>query len=179
MLAAARGARIYSCDEAFGQHAGEVDSQAGPTLRKVLTLDIGDRLDQPIDVQVEDVFRLYREEFPLIVRDLAAIRGGVVVEGAALLPELLAAHRIPPEHAVWLVPTEDFQRWHYERRGWAHDFLAGRPELEDLFDRWMRRDAHFAVLVAQQARELGYQVIVVDGSAAAKKIAATVDTLVS
>jgi len=170
ILAAARKVPLYSCDDAFERHA------AGPTFEKVSAMNIGDRLAQPIEVQVEDVVRLCRDEFPLIVRDLG---DAGLVEGAALLPELLAARDVPPDRAVWIVPTEDFQRRHYGRRAWAHDLLAAAADPDRAFTRWMRRDAAFARLVADQARELGYPVVTVDGTVGAIEIAAAVDGLLT
>jgi 2-phosphoglycerate kinase len=168
-IAAARGLPLYSCDDAFERHA----VVGGPTLKKVAGMTIGARLAQPIDVQVEDVFRLYREEFDLILRDLDAI-GPAVVEGAALLPELLAGHGAAGDRAVWMVPTEAFQRRHYAARTWARDMVAGTADPGEAFDRWMRRDAVFAMRVAEQARELGYRVIPVDGTVAPEDLAAEV-----
>lgn len=177
IVAASRSVPSYSCDDAFGRHAATIQPPAGQTLRRLTAMAIGDRLAQPIDVQVDDVFRAYREEFPLVVRDLRDFGGVVVAEGAALLPELLAAIGVPPDRAVWIVPTEGFQRRHYRQRAWVHDLLAPVSGAEDAFDRWMSRDASFARLVAAQARELGYRVITVDGTVPAAEIAATVDEM--
>ncbi|BEL04747.1 hypothetical protein Q0Z83_029380 [Actinoplanes sichuanensis] len=157
-IAAARGTAVYSCDDAFERHA-----DAGPVLRKVTAIGVGERLAQPIRAQVDDVFELYREEFPLILDELRAAGAGTVVEGAALLPELLAGIGVPAERAVWIVPTEEFQVRHYRGRAWAHRLLAGLDHPEEAFARWMRRDAVFARAVADQARDLGYRVVVADG----------------
>ncbi|MEU4424318.1 hypothetical protein AB0F81_27165 [Actinoplanes sp. NPDC024001] len=115
---------------------------------------------------------LYREEFPLILADLRHAADGTVIEGAALLPELLAALGVPPDHAVWIVPAPEFQLRHYQQRTWAHDLLAGTASPEEAFTRWMQRDALFAQRVAAQATDLGYRVIVTDGSAGATQLAA-------
>jgi hypothetical protein len=168
---------VYSCDEAFPRHAATVEAADGPTLKKVTAMSVGDRLAQPIEVQVDDVFRLYREEFPLIMRDLADADGPIVVEGAALLPELVAGQRIPRDRALWIVPTEDFQHRHYRLRGWAHDLLAATADPDLAFRRWMRRDAAFARLVAGQARALGYPVITVDGTTGVDDVAAEITKL--
>ncbi|MEV4755831.1 hypothetical protein AB0J86_12065 [Micromonospora sp. NPDC049559] len=176
-LAADRGATLYSCDEAFERHAATVDPERGRTLRRVVALGIEERLGQPVDRQVDDLFRLYVEEFPLILADLARIAGARVPEGAALLPELLAARRVAPDRAVWIVPTGEFQRRHYRRRRWAWELLASLPEPEWAFDRWMRRDELFASRVAEQARDLGYPVIVVDGTAPVERVTAAVRRL--
>ncbi|MBG0563999.1 hypothetical protein [Actinoplanes aureus] len=173
IIAAARDVPLYSCDDAFERHAA-----AGPTLKKVTAMNIGDRLAQPIEVQVGDVVRLYREEFPLILADLGNA-GARVVEGAALLPELLAGIGVPREQAVWIVPTEEFQHRHYRQRAWAHELLASLARPDQAFTRWMRRDIAFARLVADQARDLGYPVIVVDGTTSATQVAAAVHELLS
>ncbi|GAA3287771.1 hypothetical protein Dvina_26360 [Dactylosporangium vinaceum] len=165
-LATAAGALLYSCDDAFDRHA-----DAGPAMRRVVAMSVADRLAQPIEVQVEDVLRLYREEFAPIREDLAA--GGFgLAEGAALLPELLHGVGVPADRAVWIVPTEEFQRAHYARRPWARDLVAATPDPPDAFDRWMRRDAAFARRVAGQARDLGYRVITVDGTQSVRQVAA-------
>jgi 2-phosphoglycerate kinase len=169
MIAAARRVAVYSCDAAFDRHT----LTGGPTMRKVAALGIGDRLAQPIETQVDDVLALYREEFPQILQDLADRPDTPVVEGAALLPELLAARQVPPQEAVWIVPSEEFQRSHYRRRQWAWPLLAGLNDPEAAFDRWMRRDIRFAELVAEQAHDHGYRVIVTDGSVPAAGLAAS------
>jgi 2-phosphoglycerate kinase len=176
MLAASWQLPLYRCDDAFARHAAVVEPAAGPTLKKVTAMPIGDRLAQPIEVQVGDVVRGYREEFPLIVQDLAGA-GPILVEGAALLPDLLAGLDVPRNRAVWMVPAEDFQRHHYRRRQWAHDLLASLVDADGAFDRWMRRDAVFARLVAEQARRLGYPVVSVDGTAEPADVAASVEDL--
>ncbi|GAB2576359.1 hypothetical protein Aab01nite_13160 [Paractinoplanes abujensis] len=155
LVAESVGWPLYSCDDAFDRHA----AVAGPAMRKVTTMPIGERLAQPVDVQVEDVVRACREQFPLILADLPP---AAVVEGAALLPSLLAGLPVPPADAVWLVPTPAFQRHHYARRRWARDLTRGLPP--SAFDRWMERDERFAARVAAEARDRGYRVLTVDGS---------------
>jgi len=179
LLATRSNLRLYSCDDAFERHAAAVRPDAGPTLQKVTAMSLEERLAQPVEIQVGDVFRLYREQFPLILHDLDDAGGPVLAEGAALLPELLAGRNVPADRAVWVVPTEDFQHRHYRQRTWAADLLAPTSDPQRAFRRWMRRDADFARLVAEQARELGYPVITVDGTTDATGIAATVDALLA
>jgi hypothetical protein len=87
VLPANRRFALYSCDDAFERHAAAITAMHGPTLKKVTTWSVAQRLAQPVEVQVADTLQLYREEFPLIT---VALRVPLVVEGAALLPELLA-----------------------------------------------------------------------------------------
>lgn len=176
MLAASWQLPLYRCDDAFARHARLVDSATGPTLTKVTAMPIGDRLAQPIEVQVGDVVHAYREEFPLIVQDLAGV-GPILVEGAALLPDLLAGLNVARNRAVWIVPTEDFQRHCYRHRQWARDLLASLVDADGAFERWMRRDAVFARRVAEQASRLGYPVVTVGGTAEPADVAAAVEDL--
>lgn len=163
-LARDLGARLYSCDDAFERHAAAVAPSAGPTLAKVTSWGTGRRLAQPVEVQVRDVQELCREQWPLVLADLHATAGPVVVEGAALLPELVVPLGVPADRAVWVVPTEAFQHEHYARRRWALDLVASTEDPAAAFERWMQRDALFAVEVARRARELGRPVLVTDGS---------------
>lgn len=176
-VAAGCGVALYSCDDAFEPHAASVAPANGPTLKKVTSLGVTERLSQPIDVQVADVFKLYREEWPLILTDLQALSGPVVAEGAALLPELLADLQVPSDRAVWVVPTERFQRDNYARRRWAQDLLRATADPAGAFDRWMQRDAQFAAQIADHARTLGYSVLVTDGSGSVQDVRVTVSTL--
>jgi hypothetical protein len=52
-----------------------------------------------------------------------------------------------------------------------------RPD--EAFRRWMRRDAVFAAKVADQAHDLGYPVIVTDGSVGVRRTTAMVARLLS
>ncbi len=174
VLAYGGRAAVYSCDDAFDRHAGAVSAAAGPTLKKVTTIGVAQRLAQPMRIQLADVFRLAREQFPLILDDLRSMSGPVVAEGSALLPELLASHGVGADRAVWMVPTPEFQRYHYAQRPWARRLLAGLPEAAGAFETWMQRDSQFAADVSAQAREFGYRVWTIDGSSAADEIAAQI-----
>lgn len=174
LLAPGRRASVYHCDDAFDRHATAVSAAAGPTLKKVTTIGIAERLTQPLRIQVADVSRLAREEFPLILDDLGSMSGPVVAEGSALLPQLLATHGVQADRAVWMVPTPEFQRYHYGRRQWARKLLAGLPDAPGVFDTWMQRDSHYAADVAAQARDLGYRVWTVDGSCSTSDLAAQI-----
>lgn len=133
-------------------------------MTTLLGRSIEDRLNLPIEQQVDDEFAFYRAEFPLIADDLARIDGPVIAEAAALLPSLIHGCDVSPDHAIWLIPTESFQRQYYARRQWAWDLLKDTSNPARLFDRWMARDALFANRVRAEADEIGYRTIVVDGT---------------
>jgi hypothetical protein len=153
----------YTCDDFFDLHCAEL-AATSETCRSILQVSHPERLALPVESQVDLEFSAYREQFPLIWRDISRIGAPVLAEGAALLPELLARQNIPQNHAVWIVPTEPFQRTMYRQRDWAWSMLAAESDPEYLFDRWMQRDASFAKVVTEQARAFGYHVITIDGT---------------
>lgn len=147
------------CDDEFERHAADAPVEWGPTLKKVTSISTEDRLAQPHGIQVADVFRLYREEWPRILDDLNTMKGAVVAEGSALLPELLFEFGVPVGRAVWIVPAESFQRAHYARRGWAQELLGQTADPGAAFESWMQRDDQFATVITTQARETGYSLL--------------------
>jgi len=163
-LAATLERPLYTCDDHWDDHVRRATEAERPVLRKLGALPADVRLRQSLERQVADVVEAYREEFGLILLDLDG--GGSassVVEGAALMPELLAAVGVPADRAVWLVPTVEFQRDRYARRAWARELLVDAPDADVLFETWMRRDAAVGRIVTLQAADLGYWVIAVDG----------------
>lgn len=108
-----------------------------------------------------------------------ATPGLLVIEGAALLPELLAALGVPTGRAVWVVPTGALQREHYTRRAWAGDLVERTIDPVAAFEQWMQRDARFAEMVTEQAHAVGYRVLVTDGTTSVTSAAATLTALLS
>jgi hypothetical protein len=101
---------------------------------------------------------------PLVLEDLAALGGRtlVVAEGPTLLPDLVHRHLASPEHALVLVPTDDFSERMLTRRGGGRGLGTSDPER-----------AHAALLarnrilnrtIRERAVALGLPVVVVDGS---------------
>ena len=103
----------------------------------------------------------------MIVDDLLALPRStpIIAEGAALLPDLVSGLLPGRSRAVWIIPTESFQREHYtpEKRPFVNDILAHCQNPVLAFANWMDRDVEFAKRVAQQARGLGLEVVTVDG----------------
>ncbi len=165
-LAAKHGGRVYRCDEAYYRHLASITPDEHPVFSRLAHASCDDLWMRPTPQQVGDEIALYREEFPLILADLAALPStqAVIAEGAALLPELLDRLGVLPRRAVWIVPTERFQREHYARRAWRHDVLASCTDKERAWRNWMERDAGFARVVAREARQRGNRVLTVDGA---------------
>lgn len=163
-LAGEHGLRLYSCDAEHERHAAEARRRGLRTFVKLATLGFARIMGRPHEEMLRDALELCREEFPMILEDLAALPPGrpVLAEGTALLPELVAGAAGPDPRAVWLVPTEAAQRERYARRPWAAGLLRAAPDPDGAWDRWMRRDTATAEHVRQQAQARGLPVVVSD-----------------
>ena len=166
MLIAKYGWYLYRCDEAYERHISIVTPEDQPVFSQLSTLT-GDALwMRPLAQQISEEICLYQEEFPLILDDLLALpkTTPVLVEGAALLPHLVAPHLVACHQALWMVPVPEFQMKYYTQRAWAQEIVATCTYPEQAFANWMQRDISFAAYVAQKALEREFFLIRVDGS---------------
>jgi hypothetical protein len=167
ILAKSYGLRAYHCDEAFGEHQQRLSQALQPTLHKWTTTDWDDLWMQSPDVLLAEAIAAYREHFGLVVADLLALPRGapMLAEGTCLLPNLVAEMLHTPHQAMWLVPTEAFQRRYYPQRGsWVQDIVTACRDPQQALENWMARDVAFARWVTDQTLQLGLKHIVVDGS---------------
>lgn len=177
-LAKRHGLTVYRCDDAYYQHANLITPERQPTFFRLAHASCDQLWMRPIEQQVSEELELYRGEFPLILADLKAMPAGspIVAEGAALLPELLAGINIESRRAVWVVPTEPFQRDHYVNRAWRHDVLERCTDKERAWQNWMARDAGFATSVAHDTRTRKYRILTVDGTRTIGDMAHSIET---
>jgi hypothetical protein len=80
------------------------------------------------------------------------------------MPEFVALLGIDRDKMIWMVPTEGFQRTHYEQRDWRHDVLSACSDPNRGWENWMARDAAFAREVTRQAHASSLELVIVDGS---------------
>lgn len=167
MLAKKYGLRVYKCDDAFWEHAKRVDPAKHPTFHRLTHMTWDELWMRPVAVQIADEFACYREQFGMIIDDLLVLPRStpVIAEGAALLPDLVSDLLPDRDRAVWVIPTEPFQREHYtpEKRPFVNDILAHCQNPTQAFANWMDRDVGFAKRIAQQAQELDLKGLTVDG----------------
>lgn len=168
MLASEYGLEVYCCDNAFFEHAKRVDPREQPVFHRIIHMTWDEIWMRPVGVQIADEFACYREEFALIIDDLLAYPQStpVIVEGAALLPNCVSGLLLDRCRAIWVVPTEAFQRERYapEHRPWMWDILNQCADPERAFRNWMDRDVGFARQIVKRAQTLGLKVIEVDGT---------------
>jgi len=171
-LATRYGLRVYHCDEHFAEHSRKATPEEQPTLWRLNQMSWDEIWMRPVDLQVQEALTVYREEFPMIVADLLAMprTRPIVAEGTALLPDSVAAVLDDPRRAVWLFPSEGFQRQAYPQRGeWVQAILQQCTDPEEAWERWMERDVRFAHWVAEEARQRGYRVLWVESEGSLRK----------
>jgi hypothetical protein len=166
-LAQRYGLTAYHCDDHWDAHVAQADPEQEPHMARIGQMSWDEIWMRPVAAQVSYELGVYREEFPMILRDLAERRhqtAGLLAEGAALLPEGVAPLITDARQALWVVPTAAFQRRVYPNRGaWVQQILAQCSDPEQALANWMNRDIAFARHVAAQAEELGLRVLWVDG----------------
>jgi len=157
---------VYHVDEAFEEHRRRIDPDEHPVLHKWTNTPWNELWMQPVDALLEEAIACYREHFKMVVEDLLLLPASefVLAEGTCLLPDCVANVLMDRERAIWVVPTEKFQREHYSRRGtWVQGILSQCENPEQAFQNWMDRDAAFAEWVRREARRLGLKLMEIEG----------------
>jgi len=164
-LAESYSCRTYLCDDAYEAHLESARPETQPLMSQVAAMTWDDIWMHSAEFLVEREVKFYEEEFLMIVRDLLALppHPPLLAEGTALLPGLVSQVS-PPGQAIWVVPTEEFQREHYARRPWVDDILRQCRHPAQAFENWMARDSAYAKLVIREAQDRGLKVVKVDGS---------------
>lgn len=150
-LAAEYSFTYYKCDDCYDDHM----SRSTPDQQSYMYKIKDQTWDQvwskqfcslSVEEQIEDVIRVYEEQFSLILEDLLSRpkTTPILVEGAALLPNLVAPLLTDLNHAIWIVSTPEFQVEHYKKREWIHRILKQYDDSDLVFSNWMERDSGFA-----------------------------------
>jgi hypothetical protein len=176
ILAQEYGLQTYHCDDRYEAHLKRADRDKHPRMFRASGVTWDEVWMHPVDYLVAREFAFYREEFEMVMEDLLAMpwSSPILAEGAALLPECVAPLLARPNQAIWVVPTEDFQRTQYARRDWVEDILRQCQHPDEAWENWMGRDAAFARQVLSDATERQLAVLEVDGSQSIQRNAETI-----
>jgi 2-phosphoglycerate kinase len=165
-IAGRHGLRLYPTDDVMRDHGSRSNPADSPFLHEFIAMTMDERwADRSPEVMLE-TFHWYRGEgFDLIVEDLLGLPAGpaVIVEGFRLLPHLvqpLAA----PGHAVWLLPTPDFRRAAFDRRGSTWKIAGRTSDPAKALHNLLERDRMFTERLRAETRRLGLAAIEVDAT---------------
>lgn len=173
------GLAVYHVDQVFyDKHLSQITPQEKPVLYKWHNTPWNELWMQPHEVLLDEARASYNEHFDLIIRDLEDIEHPkpVIVEGTALLPDLVSALIQDNSTAIWLVPDEAFQRQHYPLRGdWVQGILSHCESPERALENWMNRDAAFGAWIIERTRLLQLEHLTVDGKRSIEENAHIID----
>lgn len=172
-LAAEYGLRLYSSDDMMSEHAGRSNPSDDPLLHAFLAMDMDERwVNRTPRVMFETFHWFQGEGFDLILEDLLALpeKPPIVVEGFRLLPRLVAPLLSLPNQAVWLVPTPEFRRVAFDRRGFTWDIPKKTSNPERALSNLLERDQLFTDVVFQEATARRLRVIAVDGNLSREEV---------
>lgn len=141
-LADKHGLRLYSTDEAMGDHARRWRPEDCPYLTEFVKMSMDQRwVDRAPQTMLETFHWFHGEGFGLIIEDLLALAQdqAIIAEGFRLLPHLVKPLLHDPSHGVWLIPTPEFRLAAFESRGttWTIPNKTSNPKraLSNLLER--------------------------------------------
>lgn len=166
MIAKTYNFYYFKVDDFLEKYMNQGKEKGREICVKQFELSIEETWMREPQLQCEEELIYYREIFDFILEDLADIKykNGIITEGAAYLPELMQKYFIDKKHYVSITPTEEFQWHHYKQRPWVPYVLEGCKDKEKAFENWMKRDTLFGEYVNKQAKAMGYETFVTDGS---------------
>lgn len=155
----------YKVDDHEKEHADRCRPDRHPVMFRLSRMNWNDIWSRPVALQVQEEIEYYQDRFEMIIEDLEKIDPGrpIILEGVALVPDLIRPYGIAPERAIFMVPTKEFQILHYQQRSWIQHLLQECDDPKQAFENWMLRDHLFGQEVFRQARASNYHTIVVDG----------------
>ena len=166
VLAEAYDIRVYHVDEAFDNHRERVTPAEQPMLLKWMTTPWNELWMRPVSVLLKEAIAYHEELFDMILDDLLSLAGRkpILVEGTSLLPERVHELLSGRQQALWVIPTDRFQKAQYADRGaWVEGLLRECDNPERVFINWMDRDLAFTKWMTAQISGLGLAYIEVDG----------------
>lgn len=156
----------YKCDDHLDRYIEIGSEEKKEIMIKFKNMNLDQTwLLRSIDEQVRDELVFYREAINIIIKDLEEnySEKSVVVEGAAILPEVIEKLGIDSNRYICMVPTKEFQLENYRKRDWVKYYLSECSDPERAFYNWMERDAEFSKIVMQHAVSNNSNIILVDG----------------
>jgi 2-phosphoglycerate kinase len=155
---------IYHVDDAFFLHRDEFTPEQYPINYKWIHTPWESLWNQSHKVLFTETILAYKEHLQFVFLDLLSYDDLVIAEGTSLLPQYIAPLMLDEFAALWVVPTENFQREIYPKRGTFVDHILQQcTDPERALQNWMDRDVAFASWIIDQTKSLGFCHILVDG----------------
>ena len=172
-LAARFGCELYEYDRADAAHHEALAAQH-QDIRAFMLASMDARWVTPTPQQLfRRAMRSFRLRWPLLLRELGELpqRPGapVIIEGFGLLPDLVRPLMNDPRQGLWLVPTDDFKRGAWLRRG-KPGFRSQVSDPDRAAANLWGRDALLTEEIERQLSALQLKRMVNDGSLFAEQL---------
>ena len=164
-LADTNGLRVYSTDEAMGDHVRRSSRGSCPNLAAFMTLSMDQRwVDRSPQAMLETFHWFRGEGFGLIVEDVLALPShqGLIVEGFRLLPHLVRPLVHDPNRCVWLIPTPEFRLAAFGSRGTLWDIPNKTSDPKRALSNLLERDRLFTAQLETTVTSHGLAAVTVD-----------------
>ena len=166
------GLGFYSLDKQGQAHLKRLAARSA-AYQKVLDTSPAERLAELAPPEhVSWTWDFAHDRFPLLLEDLQKLEGPrpILVEGAGLLPELVAPLLTTKRQAIWLVPNDSFILANWGRS--KKRFMARQSaDPEQVKGDLITVDQLMAERIAEQARANGLHALGVDGSLSVAEVA--------
>lgn len=172
MLAHKYNSNYFKVDDYLEEYTKEGALHGHPICMKQLEMNSEQIWMREPSLQCKEELLFYNEIFEYVLRDLKKIssNSAIITEGAAYLPGLMKKYSIPRNRYFSIVPSKEFQIYHYKQREWVPYVLNECKDKEKAFLNWMERDALFALSIYDQCKTEGFSSIINDGSLEIEKL---------
>lgn len=165
ILATTYHLQLYRCDDHLQRFLNLGSEQNIPVMKKIKNMTEDQIWLRNVDEQVSDTIDFWKESLKYILDDLTKIEANsVVIEGAAILPDLVTKLNIRNDRYVCMIPTKEFQIENYRNRTWVTGRLSGCSNAALAFENWMERDVRFANIVKKESIRDQRNLMIVDGT---------------
>jgi len=155
--------KIYSTDNAMGDHSSKCTREDCPNLESFKEMSMDERWVNRDPKEMLDTFHWFNGEgFDMIIEDLRNRPN--IVEGFRLLPNLVKPYLHSLNNGIWLIPTPQFRKAAFESRGTLWDIPKKTSQPEKALENLLTRDAMFTDRLKTEARSNDCSMIVIDGS---------------
>ena len=152
MIAHNHNIKYFKIDDYERKHLEKSNPEKHPVMYQWSQMSWDQLWMRSIDLQVKEEFQFYRERL-----------GMIIMEGVALLPELVNKLNLGKEQVIFMIPSRKFQVSHYSQRDFIKDILSECSQPQKAFINWMERDHLFGKKIKKQAEKIGYKVLRIDG----------------
>jgi uridine kinase len=172
MLISEYGFELYKCDEFLDKYIDIGAKNKISIMKKYKSMTLDEIWLRDVKTLVEDEFEFYKYASKIIKNDLRTDFSykRVIIEGAAIIPDLIKKLQINKNKYICIVPTKKFQIDNYSKREWVKHYLSTCSNSNKAFENWMNRDALFAKIVLQKAKNFNFNTLLVNGKKSIEEI---------